>query len=113
MLIPSILDPHGVLGTYMLAKGLRHAAENAVGFHQRKVVCDGNDRWVTAMPTIQVVINWQVRYIAYDQCSPEIFRVGQVVEVQASWLQASVRASGLCICSRRGSPPGQGVCHSM
>ena len=38
------------------------------------------------MPRIQVVINWQVRYIAYDQCSPEIFRVGQVVDFQASFV---------------------------
>ena len=78
VLIPSILDLHGVLDTYMLAKGLQHTAENAIGFYQQKVVYDGNDRWVTAMSTIQVVIIWQARYIAYDQCSPEIFRVGQV-----------------------------------
>ena len=38
------------------------------------------------MPIIQVVINWQARYIAYDQCSPEIFRVGQIEEVQASFV---------------------------
>ena len=41
------------------------------------------------MSTIQVVINWQARYIAYDQCSPEIFRVGQVVEVQLVSLVSS------------------------
>ena len=38
------------------------------------------------MATIQVVINWQTRHIVYDQCSPDIFRVGQVVEVQASFV---------------------------
>ena len=44
------------------------------------------------MPIIQVVINWQARYITYDQCSPEIFRVGQVVEVQASFVGIKLRS---------------------
>ena len=43
------------------------------------------------MSTFQVVINWQARYIAYDQCSPDIFRVGQVVEVQASFVSPKLQ----------------------
>ena len=46
----------------------------------------------TAMPIIQVVINWQARYIAYDQCSPEIFRVGQAVEVQGSFVSVKLQS---------------------
>jgi hypothetical protein len=45
LILPAI-DPHGVLGYYLQAKGLQYTAENAVGFHQRKVVCEGDDRWV-------------------------------------------------------------------
>ena len=41
-IIPNV-DPHGVLGDYVKARGLQYTVDNVVGFRQQKEIQDGDD----------------------------------------------------------------------
>jgi len=84
VLIRSSMASGDVLKRYLSHK-LVFTKDNIVGYHKKMIICDGNGRFVTNDNTFLLILtNMQLSYTKYKHSGPEIFRRGQLAEINCN-----------------------------